>query len=215
MIPRIVHYIWLGGIMPNKNKKILERNNFFLRGFKIYLWTEKNLDLSAPYVKKAYKAKKWAFASDYLRFEKLYTYGGIYLDCDMELVRDISDLLEFQGFAANDKTGSYIYCGAIGSERNNSLIRNILIYYNNIENDSWQTSPVIFTKIYNKSAKNKFKILPFFTFYPFSKGEKINNLQLSRAYGVHHWDESWRSFKFLRSILRYIGFIKLYHRIVK
>ena len=35
---------------------------------------------SVPYVRDAMKAKKYAFAADYIRLYALYTEGGIYLD---------------------------------------------------------------------------------------------------------------------------------------
>ena len=47
---------------------------------------EKNFDINCcKFVEQAYKAKSWAFVSDYARLKIIYDYGGIYLDTDVEL----------------------------------------------------------------------------------------------------------------------------------
>lgn len=46
------------------------------------------------YVQEAYNAKKYAFVSDYVRLLKMYEYGGIYLDTDMEFCRSFDDYLK-------------------------------------------------------------------------------------------------------------------------
>ena len=64
---------------------------------------------SCAYVKEAYEAKKWAFVSDYARFEILYKYGGLYFDTDVELVKidiriDIVSKGTFMGLQPGKKT---------------------------------------------------------------------------------------------------------------
>ncbi len=46
-----------------------------------------------PYTKEAYKAKKYAFVSDYARFWILYHYGGIYFDTDVEVIKNMDDII--------------------------------------------------------------------------------------------------------------------------
>ena len=54
-----------------------------LEGYEVIEWNENNFDIdSHPFVKAAYKAKKWAYVSDYIRAYVIYKYGGIYLDTD-------------------------------------------------------------------------------------------------------------------------------------
>ena len=43
-------------------------------------------------------AGKYAFASDYIRAYALYNYGGIYLDCDVEVLKSFDDLVAFALF---------------------------------------------------------------------------------------------------------------------
>ena len=44
-------------------------------------------------MKEAYEKEKWAYVSDYARMDIIYNEGGIYLDTDVELIKDLEDLL--------------------------------------------------------------------------------------------------------------------------
>ena len=76
-----------------------------------------------------YKAKKWAFASDYARYDIVYHYGGIYLDTDVELVAGMDALLQdqmFMGFLENRRVNSGL---GFGSVKGNPILKEILQYY--------------------------------------------------------------------------------------
>ncbi len=97
MIPKVIHFCWFGGSdLPNSTKQYIQTWRNVLKGFEIQEWNEQNFDLSsAPeYVKEAYNLKKYAFVSDYVRIFALKKYGGIYLDTDVEIIRDFSEHLE-------------------------------------------------------------------------------------------------------------------------
>ena len=49
-------------------------------------------------MEKAYDEKRWAFVPDYARLDIMYQYGGIYLDTDVEVLKDLSPLCEFEAF---------------------------------------------------------------------------------------------------------------------
>ena len=64
----------------------------------IKLWNESNFDVNIiPYVKEAYKAKRYAFVSDYVRYWALYNYGGVYFDTDVELIKPVNQVLTWGG----------------------------------------------------------------------------------------------------------------------
>lgn len=85
---------WFGrGELPEKAKQCIESWKKFCPDYEIKEWNEDNFDMnSCAYVKEAYEAKKWAFVSDYARFEILYKYGGLYFDTDVELVKSFDDM---------------------------------------------------------------------------------------------------------------------------
>lgn len=108
MIPKIIHYCWFGrGPLPELAQKSIASWKKYLPDYEIKEWNEDNFDVNIiPYTTEAYKAKKYAFVSDYARFWILYKYGGIYFDTDVEVIRPIDDIIErgnFMGFETDPK----------------------------------------------------------------------------------------------------------------
>ena len=102
MIPKVIHYCWFGGNpLPEEAKRCIESWKKYCPDYKIIEWNENNYDVNSnEYMKAAYKEKKWAFVSDYARIDVVYKYGGIYMDTDVELVKELDSFL-------NDR----MYCG--------------------------------------------------------------------------------------------------------
>ena len=100
MIPKVIHYCWFGrNPLPDSAKKCIASWGKFLPDYEIKEWNENNFDVNKiPYIKEAYKAKKYAFVSDYARFLVLYNYGGLYFDTDVEIIRSIDDIIEKGAF---------------------------------------------------------------------------------------------------------------------
>ena len=95
MIPKIIHYCWFGGNpLPDLAVKCIDSWKKYCPDYEIKRWDESNFNLNCcDYVKEAYRAKKWAFVSDYARFKVLYDEGGLYFDTDVELIKPIDDIL--------------------------------------------------------------------------------------------------------------------------
>lgn len=135
MIPKIIHYCWFGhNPKPKLAKKCIKSWKRKCRGYKIIEWNEDNFDLSeCPlYVRQAYEAGKWAFVTDYVRLKVVYDHGGVYLDTDVELIKNIDYLLinhAYFGF----EDGEHIATGlGFGAERNAQILKELLDDYNGI-----------------------------------------------------------------------------------
>ncbi len=131
MIPKIIHYCWLSGEdFPPSVQKCIQSWKSILHDYEFILWDTKRFDInSVKYVKEAFEAKKYAFASDYIRLYALYNYGGIYLDSDIEVYKSFNELLNnkaFTGFEDEANIGAWMF----GSEKGNPLFRELLDYYN-------------------------------------------------------------------------------------
>ena len=100
MIPKIIHYCWFGrGEKPELAKKCIASWKKSCPDFEIREWNEDNCDyLAMPFMAEAYAAKKYAFVSDVMRLIVLEQYGGVYFDTDVEVLRDITPLLNDEGF---------------------------------------------------------------------------------------------------------------------
>ena len=100
MVPKIIHYCWFGA--GSKSNKIIECINSwekFLPDYQLIEWNENNFDIHCcPYVEEAYNEHKWAFVAYYARLKILYEYGGIYLDTDVEIIKDLQTLVDHGNF---------------------------------------------------------------------------------------------------------------------
>lgn len=96
MIPKIIHYCWFGqSEMPYIFQQYIDGWRELLPDYKMKMWSEKNFDmqLAPEYVREAYANNKFAFVADYVRLWALYNEGGIYLDTDIELKKDLTPYL--------------------------------------------------------------------------------------------------------------------------
>ena len=200
MIPKKIHYIWLGG---NKKNKLTEVciNSWYrcLEEYEIIEWNEESFNLfelcsKNRFLKKCYDLKLWAFVSDYLRLYILYNEGGIYLDTDVEVLDSFDSLLSNKLFLGYEDNG-YIGTGIIGAEKGNPTIKRILDFYNNeIWNVDFYNNPIIFKFLYD-NYPDSFKeciILPQTVFAPYSPENKYTNkVEKEDTLAIHWYTGTW------------------------
>lgn len=106
-IPKTIHYCWFGGKpLPELAQKCIASWKKFLPDYEIIEWNESNYDVrKIPYTAQAYDAGKYAFVSDYARFDILYQRGGIYFDTDVEVIKPLDDILARGAFAGVESAG--------------------------------------------------------------------------------------------------------------
>lgn len=221
MISKTIHYCWFGKKKKsNLIKDCIKSWKKHCPDFEIIEWNEKNTDLSLPFVQKAYKSKKWAFVSDYVRFKVLYENGGIYLDTDMLVVKSLDDLLDEICFFGAEET-EIISCGIIGSKKHNEFMKECFLIYEQMDLSleiNWMK--IIITRIvtdifivkYNFQESISTKMYDGITIYPptffyplpFNNNDAINYKKYieSESYTVHLWVGSWivyNEFNFFRT----------------
>jgi mannosyltransferase OCH1-like enzyme len=140
--------------------------------------------------------------SDYARIKIIYEEGGIYLDIDVELIKNLDDLLNldfYMGFQSNGKIGSGL---GFGSTKNNLLLKKIIEYYESLILNSdyvFQPCPIIETKILEengflingiKQKKDDMYLLPQDFFDPI--GFLQDEIYITKnTYSIHHYTFSW------------------------
>lgn len=134
MIPKKIHYVWMGKKeKPKAIKKCMKTWRKFLKNYEIIEWNEENFDINShPFVKAAYDAKKWAFVSDYVRAWAIYTYGGIYLDTDVFVIDYLDDLLNNKAFVGYEQP-EYPFTAVFGAEKGHPFVKDMLDYYDNLD----------------------------------------------------------------------------------
>ena len=108
MIPKIIHYCWFGkNPLPPLAIKCIDSWKKYLPDYEIIEWNENNFNVNIiPYTQEAYKAKKYAFVSDYARFWILYKYGGLYFDTDVEVVKPMDEIIARGAFMGCENEAS-------------------------------------------------------------------------------------------------------------
>lgn len=139
MIPKIIHYIWLGGNpIPKQIQECIDSWKEVMPDFQIIRWDEGKIEeLDSVFVKEAIAVKKWAFASDVIRLWALYKYGGIYLDTDVKVMKSFEPLLSEHAFIGregclqinNYSTSYHLTSYCIGAEKESVFIKYCLSYY--------------------------------------------------------------------------------------
>ncbi len=134
MIPRIIHYCWIGGApLPELAEKCIASWKKYMPSWQIMRWDESNFDIAAAplYVQQAYEARKFAFVSDYVRLWALEQYGGLYMDVDFEVFRPFDDLMDkypaFAGYEGSKRRP--VMQGVIASEPHGAWVRDMLATY--------------------------------------------------------------------------------------
>ena len=130
MIPKKIHYCWFGGKeLPELAKKCIASWEKFCPDYEIIRWDESNFNINiCKYVTEAYQNKKFAFVTDYVRLYAMHTQGGIYMDTDVELTKNLDIFLDNQGFSGFESE-EHIPTGIMASEKGFSLFEELLSYY--------------------------------------------------------------------------------------
>lgn len=134
MIPKIIHYVWVGhNPKPKEIKYCINTWKKYLKGYRIIEWNEENFDIHQnKYLEQAYRAKKWAFVSDYIRAKVIYEYGGIYLDTDIVLLENFDKILNNKCFVGFE-TKTLPFTAVFGAVPHHPLIKKMLDYYDDRE----------------------------------------------------------------------------------
>lgn len=209
MIPKTIHYCWFGrNPKPKLAKKCIKSWKKYCPDYKIIEWNEDNFDLDACplYVRQAYKAKKWAFVTDYVRLKVVYDHGGVYLDTDVELRKSLDELLNYQAYFGFED-GVHINTGlGFGAESGNALLAELMDDYEDIPfvklDGSLDTlpCPVRNTEVFLRQGleqddsfqilNGSVAILPSVYLCPVD-GFRRRREGFEKAYSIHWFSASW------------------------
>ena len=212
-IPKKIHYCWLSkNKFPAKIQKCMETWKVMLPDYEFILWDLNNPEINSNHwVLDAYNNKKYAFAADYIRLYAVYNYGGIYLDTDVEVLKNFDDLLALPYFIGTEGDEN-IEAGVFGAVKGCEWIGQCLEYYDDksfIKNDgtfNTVTLPTIMKSQINKTRKIveiinddfsqiKFENSKLFMFpvdFFCAKNQGTGVIKISkRTYTIHHFAMSW------------------------
>lgn len=213
MIPKIIHYIWFGNRPKTKKiEKCIQSWKKHCPDYEIIEWNEENFDINCnKFLKEAYDSGNFAFASDVARLFVLFEYGGIYVDADVELLKNLDDLLQNEAFVGFE-IDEYVNSGQMmGSVKGNSLIKEHIEKYNSISFSKCAditkiTCPHILTNLLIQKGfepNGKEQIIEGLHIYPQDYFNPFNNMtgkltKTDNSYSIHWSAHSWASQSQLR-----------------
>lgn len=196
MIPKIIHYCWLSNDpYPELIKRCISTWKKILPDYDFILWDTNKIDIRKNlWLKQTYENKKYAFAADYIRCYALYTYGGIYLDADVEILKSFNPLLHNEYMLGEEASGD-IEAAVIGAEKGAAWLKDCLDYYENRafikEDGTFDMIPIpLLLNTVIKKNKLKFKIKNYDYFSP--KNYHLGTINITHnTYCIHHFDGKW------------------------
>ncbi len=221
-IPKIIHQIWIGNKpIPEKamvyRKKIIELHPDWTH----MLWTDDSVIRSGMSLNKTYYlSENTGHRSDILRYQIMHEYGGIYLDMDIDIQKNLNNLTVYEAFVGRNAQFNidvlpeeYVQNAVLGSCPKNLffsfLLNQLPLWCISKKRQErlktpWKkedcvtvkTGPIFFS-IMILRYKEVFgidppiTILPSDYFYPYSGFSKEEDRQYPESYGIHRWWGTW------------------------
>jgi len=218
-IPKIIHLIYLKGIeFINFHYKCVKSILKYMPDYKIIIYNDvepvenkywnniKKLvtieKITPPDYFDNFPLKYIQYKADVIRLEKLYKYGGVYLDLDMLIIKNFDNILntgkDFYISEENEKGGGLINA-FIASKPENGFIKKWLESFKvGLRMDNWayhirDSNRLLLEKNKHYYIKYNIEILESKHFFPFKWSEKhkfqnINENLNDDIYGIHLYE---------------------------
>jgi hypothetical protein len=193
----------VGGKIPDLYRDYGRRWEKLHPGWTFRLWTDKdfadgwlqNQDLFNRAEEYVPSDAVGQFRSDVARYEILYRFGGVYVDCDVETLKPIDDLLDAVAFAGWEQTNLYVGNTVIGGVPGAQFWREMIdatassSRANKGKAATWLSGPRVVSRLREESSAT-LTVYPQGYFFPYSYKDLGASPELKKypdAYSVHHW----------------------------
>lgn len=143
-MPKIIHYfydnvqIWKKSVKPHFRmcyaSWLKNCPDYEIKLWHIDMFEFKQILKESKFVKECYKYKLWAFVADYIRHYALYHYGGVYLDTDVQLLKNIDDFIDKPFFCSIEgdfyKGKNIVESAVMGGQKGHKVFEDMLDIYN-------------------------------------------------------------------------------------
>lgn len=219
-IPKIIHYCWFGhNPKPEIVLSCIESWKKYMPEYEIKEWNEENYDVyKSSFAKEAYKQKRWAFVSDYARFDIIYHFGGIYFDTDVELLKTIpEEILKKNNFTGFETAGKVSPVLVYADKRRGNITKQILDKYESIQflfesKSENMTVNTIVTSVLvplGLIKNDTFQVVGGLTIYPSSVfcafDQDVKEIDITEnTVSVHHYAGTWTADTPKKKIRKYV-----------
>ena len=137
MTPKKIHLCWFSDDpYPVEIKVCLESWQRVLPDYDVKIWRMADARaIGIDYINEALDARRWAFASDVVRFYAVYAEGGVYMDSDVFIYRRFDEFIPDDGFVTfnerieDDWTVYGLQAAFFIGSKGNAFCREMLDYY--------------------------------------------------------------------------------------
>lgn len=207
--------------MPELARKCIASWKKYLPEYEIKEWNEDNFDINSyPYVREAYANRRFAFVTDVVRLYALYHEGGIYMDTDVEVLKPLDTLLEYD-MVSGFESETQIPTGLMASQANMPFMFELLQDYDDlhfVKSDGTLDLTTNVDRITNHCLKygiilnNTQQTVNGFTFLPKDylcpKSYEDGKIRLTEnTLTIHHFAGSWYTpmEKFKQKVAKILG----------
>ena len=213
-IPNYLHFIWLGSTLPEIYANNIDNWTCQNPDLKLQIWNDElaeELMKNSPQYDLYMRTKNFGVKSDILRYQILYTIGGIYTDTDFLCLSNtfskIASSYSFFGVVMFDKNPT-ISNGIIGSSAGNTILKECIDSasdktYEYIQCPQtrvlYQTGPFLLTKAVFNNINTNMLIYPTSFFFPFpaihrhnATKELVSSYIKDSSLACHLWHCSWQ-----------------------
>lgn len=166
-MPKIIHYfydnvqIWKKGVKPHFRMCYASWLKF-CPDYEIKLWhigmpEFKQILQESRFVRECYRYKLWALIADYIRHYALYHYGGVYLDTDVQLLKNIDEFIDKPFFCSIEgdfyQRKNIVESAVMGGQKGHKVFEDMLDIYNTekIFDIPYFIDPIVLTDYLNKN----------------------------------------------------------------
>jgi len=224
---KIIHLCWFSrDPYPVEIKICLDTWKKILPDYQVRLWNyDEARNIGCDYINEALEHRKWAFASDAVRFYAVYSEGGLYMDSDIYLLKRFDHIIPDKGCATMyeyptesyrknipGKVGVQLQSAFFIGEKGNQFCKDVFDEYvrRHFVKDNGEfdltISPVIMAEVaYRHGMKDSMEtqILDGLTIYPASwLAYRKGCERTDETFGVHTIYGNWRKHKLGRRIER-------------
>jgi mannosyltransferase OCH1-like enzyme len=195
MIPKILHSVWFG---PGKKSDLfINCMRSWPTDWPVIETTESNVDFPCAHIDAVVQRGEFVKATELARLVAVHRHGGIYMDCDVEVLRPLDPLLTETCFFGYYKPGG-VNGAVFGAEKGSKCVEKLIdLFPKNLPGMSYppEYGPVFLTDALRQISVDVLApmptIFPQRYFYPYSYGEKDPGVYPADSYTVHRWAKSW------------------------
>lgn len=208
LIPKKIHYCWFGSkTLPKEFERNIDSWKRMCPDYDIIRWDESNIDVAMNlYMKQAYERKAWAFVSDVARIKAIFDEGGIYLDTDVQVIKNLDPLLGWDFFCGYQDHQQVAFGLGYGAVRHHAITKKLLDLYDQLSyvdsNGMINNLPCPYyqTRILHECGfqlngkfeeKDGVAIFPKEFFSPFNDCKGLGRIT-ENTYSIHWFSASWK-----------------------